>query len=566
MFLKNLLIENNGIFIREISFHKGFNIIVDETPEEFNDQTSGNNVGKTTVLRLIDFCLGGDGKNIYSDTEFKTKTNSQIELFLKENNICIHLTLVSDLEDNECDEINIVKNFLLYGKKIQTINGEGYNNQEFLKKLNQLIFKNNHDKPTFRQIISKNIRDEKSKLTNTVRVLHSTTRLEEYEALYLFWFGISIDNSKRKEELVRQKNLEKRLQERLKKDNNLSQIIQSLLIIERSIDELNQKRISFDVSDSFEADLESLNQIKFSINSKTSEFGELEIRKELILESKNDLEKDIASIDLKSIRKLYEKAKSFIPNIQTSFEETLHFHNEMVAEKLKFVTKELPEVEERIQNLKKEINTLLAQEKVLSKSIKKAGGVNEFQLVISDLNKQHEKKGALEEQKRLWETSIAKIETIDEELDQINSGIVSKDDLIQSRIAEFNKYFSDISNRLYGERFVLSTDKTDRAYELNITSLEGNLGTGKKKGQIAAFDLAYILFADAMQIPCLHFILHDQIENVHDNQLNTLADLANEINGQYIVPILRDKIPFDASFTQYEVLQLSQTNKLFRLP
>ncbi len=96
MFLKSLKIENNGSVIREITFYKGINLIVDETVTK-DRQESGNNVGKTTVLRLVDYCFGSDGKNIYKDTEFKGKGNTQIELFLKENNIIITLTLKEDL-------------------------------------------------------------------------------------------------------------------------------------------------------------------------------------------------------------------------------------------------------------------------------------------------------------------------------------------------------------------------------------------------------------------------------------------------------------------------------------
>ena len=53
-------------------------------------------------------------------------------------------------------------------------------------------------------------------------------------------------------------------------------------------------------------------------------------------------------------------------------------------------------------------------------------------------------------------------------------GIDSKDDLIQERIAEFNKYFSKMSEKLYGESFVLSSDKHERGYKLKITSISGN--------------------------------------------------------------------------------------------
>ncbi len=102
---------------------------------------------------------------------------------------------------------------------------------------------------------------------------------------------------------------------------------------------------------------------------------------------------------------------------------------------------------------------------------------------------------------------------------------------------------------------------------MNIDSALGNKGTGKKKGEIAAFDLAYIKFADKEDIPCLHFILHDQIENVHDNQMsNLLTEIVGQVNCQYVLPILRDKLPSDIEVDQYRVVSLSQSNKLFKLP
>ena len=46
-----------------------------------------------------------------------------------------------------------------------------------------------------------------------------------------------------------------------------------------------------------------------------------------------------------------------------------------------------------------------------------------------------------------------------------------------------------------------------------------NFSTGKKQGEITCFDMAYIMFADDEQILCLHFILNDRTELVHDNQI-----------------------------------------------
>ena len=45
---------------------------------------------------------------------------------------------------------------------------------------------------------------------------------------------------------------------------------------------------------------------------------------------------------------MYEKAKIFIPQIQKTFEETLIFHNEMIQQKIQFITEELPLLESYI--------------------------------------------------------------------------------------------------------------------------------------------------------------------------------------------------------------------------
>ena len=242
MFLKNLTIENGSQIIRDIPFQKGVNLIIDET--ETTDKTeSGNNVGKTTVLRLISFCLGGDGTNIYTDDEFKHKSNnSLIENFLKGENIMITLKLIEDIENPYSKTITIRKNFLKRDKKIQEIDSVPFNDKDFDKQLKKMIFKTNQDKPTFKQIIAKNIRDEKNKLTNTIKVLSNFTTKEEYETLYLFWLGIDIGDASKKAVLQQRKKIEEKLQRRLRETGVLSQIEQSLVVVNRIVQNLQDQK------------------------------------------------------------------------------------------------------------------------------------------------------------------------------------------------------------------------------------------------------------------------------------------------------------------------------------
>lgn len=563
MFLKSLTIHNDDVLIREITFHKGINLIVDETKSEDKTQ-SGNSVGKTTVLRLIDFCLDGNGGNIYIDPEFKT-TNQKIASFLKDNNILVKLILVANLDDSNSKTIEIERNFLNYSNKVQKVNGESLSNDEFSTVLKELIFESSEKNPTLKQLKSKNIRDEKNKLTQTIRVLPQNVTTDAiYESLHLFWFGIDIDTSKDK--LVRDKNIEEKLQIRLRKDSNLSQINQSLIIIDKQIQALQKKKELFNLNEKYEEDLQHLNDVKSNINKTSTNISRLELRRELILESKTDFEKDVTNINIDQIKRMYEKAKSFIPNIQKTFEETVTFHNEMINQKVAYIIEELPALENEINQNKRQLNSLILQEKSMSESLNKSGAIEDLQIIINDLNSYYERKGNFEEQKRLWENSNENLKKITDKLDKININILSKDESIQQRIVEFNTYFSDISSRLDGVHSLLSADNENGIYKFRIDNIKGNPGTGSKKSQMASFDLAYIKFADALNIPCLHFILQDQIENVHSNQItNLLTEIVDEVNCQYVLPVLRDKLPSNIDIKPFEVLSLKQSEKLFRV-
>lgn len=562
MFLKSLTIRNNDTVIRNITFHKGINLIVDETKSSAKTD-SGNSVGKTTVLRLIDFCLDGDGKNIYTDSEFKT-TNTKVENFLKYNNIIISLSLVDSLDAKAPKEILIERNFLNRSKKIQRINGEKKSSDEFSSLLKELIFKTWSDRPTFKQLKSKNIRDEKNKLVQTIRVLSPYDTDAAYEALHLFWFGIDVNLSK--DSLIREKNLEEKLQARLRKESNLSQVKQSLIIVNKEIDRLDEIRKSFHLNKEYESDLEKLNLIKSEINVTSNRISHLEMRVELIEESRDDLNSNKANIDTDQIKALYDSAKSLIPNIQKTFEETLSFHNEMILQKLKFIEEGLPSLHESLSHEKLRLRELISQESTFSAEFNESNSIKDLEVIIVDLNLFHEKKGALEEQKGLWEKSNSDLQKIDEKLELINNEIDAKDDLIQKRIAEFNSYFSDISSRLDGVHSLLSADKVNDIYKFSIGNIEGNPGAGGKKSQMASFDLSYIKFADKKKIPCLHFVLQDQIENVHSNQItNLLTEIVDEVNCQYVLPVLRDKLPSEIDVSKFEILSLSQEEKLFKI-
>ena len=136
MFIKSLRIESKDGLIRDMQFHPGLNLIVDETPEHLTE--TGNNVGKTTVLRLVDICLGKDPKSIYVSPEDKRTVNMQVKQFLVEKQVVVTLTLVSDWSKDP-QEVRIRRNFLNYSKAIREINGLQIQDKDFEQALQQSL-------------------------------------------------------------------------------------------------------------------------------------------------------------------------------------------------------------------------------------------------------------------------------------------------------------------------------------------------------------------------------------------------------------------------------------------
>ncbi len=118
MFLKPLTISSLSKIIRKIDFRKGINLIVDES----EGHITGNSVGKTTVLKLIDFCLGANPKTIYEDPESKKEIYKLVKDFLTENNVLITLCITENLDDENAQSVIIERNFLSHNKIIRKIN------------------------------------------------------------------------------------------------------------------------------------------------------------------------------------------------------------------------------------------------------------------------------------------------------------------------------------------------------------------------------------------------------------------------------------------------------------
>lgn len=571
MFIKKLKISKKTGVIRDLEFHNGMNLIIDDTPTD-NKKLTGNNVGKTTVLKLVHFCLSGEGKEIYTDEEHKRDVYKEVKDFLIKNEVLITLILVENLEDTDSKQILIERNFLPGKEAVRKINGKQIAKKDFEDELSLLIFpEHKSKKPTFKQIISHNIRYKDDSINKTLKTLNRYTTDVEYETLYLFLLGCTFDNGDKRQALITKISQENAYKQRLEKNQTKNSYERALSIIEDEIDELNRKKLSLNLNENFEADLEKLNEIKYKISKCSSNITKLEIRREIILEAKTELERNISSIDLDQLQILYHESKENITDLHRTFEELVAYHNKMIVEKVRFITKELPELEDQIYREKKLINDLLSREKELTLKISKSDSFADLDNIVANINEKYRLKGEYENIITLIKEVDNTLNSLTQELNIIDATLYSDsfEEKLKIQITKFNKYFSAISNELYGEKYALNYEKVINkqtnvpVYKFNSFNL--NMSSGKKQGEILCFDLAYTLFADSENIPCLHFLLNDKKELMHDNQLLKVADFVNEHEIQLVVSILKDKLPADLIEKSNIVIELSQSDKLFRV-
>lgn len=567
MYLSKLTISSPGKVIRDIEFHKGLNLIVDETPE--NTTGTGNNVGKTTVLRLIDYCLGGDVDGIYRNPEDKHESYALVKDFLIGNNVIVTLILVDDW-DTPSKKVVIERDFKTGRSSLIRINGKDVTRKDFVAELESAIFPEvKTETPSFRQIIAHNIRIDNLRLENTLKTL-TMGKNEEYEALYLFMFGCPNDSAARKTQLAQELDTEKKYKRRMERNRSKNEYKAALSVIESDIEKLIERKDNLNINENLQLDINSLNALRAQINKVTSRTSLLSLRRELINETVESFDKQNFWEDVVQLEMIYKQASAYVPKMQRTFKELVDFHNTMLENKKAFVAQELPTIQEEIESLSVELERLKEKETMMAEKVLKSDTYEELEVIIVQLSELSRRKGEFESYISQIESAEKAIKEKCEEMKKIDDGLFTADfaQRLETQRDKFNKIFSEVSHEIYDEQYIISyevdTQKGKQLYKFHITDV-ANFSSGKKQGEISCFDIAYTVFADQESIPCLHFILNDKKELVHGNQLNKFAEAVNKYNVQFVCSMLYDKLPPVLRKDEHVVVRLSQDSKLFRI-
>jgi len=574
MFLKNLKIYKQGYEsepIQDIDFKIGLNIISDK-----KDEQDGNGIGKTTVLKAIDFCLGEDLNTLYTDPENKNNVNQEVKSFLETNHITAKLTLTADNDlNNQNAEMIVIERSFLKGTKQQIkVNDVSIKAKEFTDYLGKIIFDLAAEKkPTFKQVIAHAIRYKNERIENCLKYLNPFTTSEEYEALYLFMlFGIEIyqyyGDGDKNSEVQKLKSLGSALKVVLNGDN-LNQLETQSKLNSQRISEVQSKLDVIKFNDNYKEDIDNLGLLNAEINKEIQKLEGLKYRKSLIEKNIEALNSNTFDEDEQKLKLLYEEFVSMF-NMETShniFENLVAYHNSMNANKAKFLEKDLLELNQKIEKSTNWISTFQAEIKQLESKFNSSLSFEDYENLTLELNRLHEDKGALE-------TRIKEISRIESEISVLRETLESSDlysesfeKKLKARVEAFNRYFTEVSKELYDESYYISHELKENKNGIKYYEFKNHsysYSSGDKQGEALCFDIAYCGFAEEYNIPHLKFLLNDKKELLDSTKVHTVKSIAEKYNVQLVFSMLSDKLLRHQDLEKYVRLELSKEKKFFK--
>lgn len=549
-----LMAKNLGI-LRNIKFNsEGMNLIVD------NSDKSGNNVGKTTVLKLIDICLGArEKKYIYEENETKAE-NSELKNYIENEKITVALKLRKNNADTEL-KVELFER----GKRF--INGEVFKYETYTTKLKELFFGNNLKKPSFRQLIGKFIRvDQKQDNNRFIKYINAGVSTKEYEAIYSFLFNLQDQNkinylSNIKKDIKDTENDIKTIKRmyNFKTINELNQIVFVLDNDKQRLNEQIKEYICVEESREFEKERIKLKEKyqKFLEAEENLEFA-IKRAKEIIENEKTKNQKN--KIDESVLKLLYDEVARNYNGLDKEFGELIIFNNKLSANKINFYSKiktnKQKELAMLIENKEKFFNE--NKEKLQDVKIK---NFEEYYKIKSEFDEIVKKRSILSE-------VIEKTTNLEEKLKNLNNEIIENDVSKEKNITKehsniFNKYFSKYSERVENQKLIMYFSKENIP---TISNINEGIGTGTKKTLISIFDLAYYSFIKELGLNFPEFIIHDVLETSQTESLERIVDIVRETKVQYIAAVLNEKIKDNRNISPEDiVLTLNKNDKLFKI-
>ena len=540
----NRLYSESNIF-EEISFHDGVNIILGEKYDDSSVKgRKTNGVGKSMSIEFLDF-------GFLNDYEKSRIAKILKEVFPLEENVILDL----DIGD---EAITIKRNRKQADQPVIIREGRTVSFdklQDAREYLTGLIFPKLNGKkvPSFRNLFSILMRDERSEFTDIIKCHDLTKKIPDDLSAHLFLLGFSLEAYKNTLETIKEieavntviaKDKKELTQEGKKK---ISDVKAELNALEDELQKLEDAIESFKTNetfDSMEADLIELEDLLDQLRKrqKALRYDYEKIRKMPKPEQ----------IDDREIELVYNQFKSELGNaVVKSLNEVVGFKNKIEEFQRTLVNQKAKELESQLKSIAEQIRVLddeyseklkVIDKKGVLKNLKvslkiyeaKKDSISHTKFLFDQYEKNEKKKRMLNLQK------TQQLMEIDSEIEQ-NKEIM--DDFIDTIL--------EIHESIMGNKecsFSLQTvDKARKKTPVELTLRiydDGSHSVDRTK--VFIYDMA-LLFNQYTRDRHPLFLVHD---NIFDVDQDTLVQCLNYIykqeeqyqDFQYILTLNRDKI------------------------
>lgn len=541
--LNRLYSENN--VIEEIIFHDGVNIILGEKYD--NSSVKGrktNGVGKSMSIEFLDFCF-------LNDYDKSRIVKIPKEVFPLEENVILEF-------DIGLEAVTIKRNRKQADKPIIIREGKTVSFdkiQDARDYLAGIIFSKLNGKkvPSFRNLFSILMRDERSEFTDIIKCHDLTKKIPDDLSAHLYLLGFSLETYKNTIETIKEIEAVSTVLTKEKKEltqngkKKISDVRAELNALEDELQKLDDAIESFKTNESFdsmEADLIELEDLLEQLRKrqKALRYDYEKIRKMPKPEQ----------IDDREIELVYNQFKSELGNaIVKSLNEVVGFKNKIEEFQRTLVNQKAKELEVQLKNISEQIRVLddeyseklkIIDKKGVLKNLKVSLKIYEAKKEVTSHTKflfeQYEKN---EKKKRILNLQkTQQLMEIDDEIEQSKKNIDAFTDTIL-QIHEFimgNKECSFSIQTIDKARRKTPVELILRIYDDGSHSVD--------RTKVFIYDMA-LLFNQYTRDRHPLFLVHD---NIFDVDQDTLVQCLNYLykqeeqyqDFQYILTLNRDKI------------------------
>lgn len=553
---------------KEVNFKEGFNVILAERTEESTKKDSRNGLGKSTLIEIIHFCLGGNKGETLSNTKMdnwtfimKIKLNDKIYTVKRNTSDLGKVFLEGDFSGwSILPEVS-------EGKYFVTV-------KNWNKILGKLMFGINDSElkyqPTFRGLISYSIRKDAqsgaflSPFQQYANQMEWDKQIHNAFLLGLNWkFASKLQILKDREKVLNQIRQEAESGLISSLVGNIGELEAIKIRLSSQVKTERAQLDNFNVHPQYANLEDEANRLTEIIHNMINQ----NIIDKRLIEKYEDSLKEEKDVDLSFVENIYKEAGVIFPeSVKKDLSDVKQFHDQIIKNRKEFLITELERISGILDKRKTEINEVSSKREQLLLTLRRHGALVEY----NKLQEDHQR-------------AVAELEDVSIRLDNLKrfeegqSALNVEKELLHQegkrdlneRVSQREKAilaFNENSKALYQASGNLSIDFKKTGFKFDV-EIERAGSQGISNMKIFCYDLMLAqLWSEKNPSPKI--LVHDStlFADVDERQKAIALELAKrkseEKGFQYICTLNSDSIPYndfskDFDLNKYVVLTLT---------